>query len=396
MTRENGLPIEEKWIEVDLDALAYNYQEIRQKIAPTVKLLGVVKADAYGHGAVEVSRKLAALGVDMLGVTTPEEGRALREAQISVPILVFGAFLPEEAAHYARYDLTATVASREAVDWLKQAAEEYACRIKVHLKVETGMGRFGLWPEEVVAVAREVIAIPSLYLEGVYSHLATAMWQDKSYSLKQFALFQKTCLELEKAGCQGLIKHIANSAAVLELPEMHLDMVRVGTLLYGQASAPRMEKLISLKDPWSLKAKVIYLKNLPTGHTAGYGRVFKAKRPTVLAILPVGFVDGIQMEPVLKPASMLDLVKGMAKLLLRYLGYEKIGVPIQFPQGVGRIVGKVGMQLIMVDISELEGISVGTIARIPARRTAVNPCIPKVFFEKGQMKDNTERKKMGV
>lgn len=396
MTQENSLPIEAKWIEVDLDALENNYREIRQKLAPEVKLLGVVKADAYGHGAVEVSRKLAALGVDMLGVTTPEEGRALREGQVSVPILVFGAFLPEEAAYYARYDLTATVACREAVDWLKQAAEEYDCLIKVHLKVETGMGRFGLWPQEVVAVAREVSATPGLYLEGVYSHLATAMWQDKSYSRKQFRIFTKTCAELEETGCKGLIKHIANSAAVLELPEMHLDMVRVGTLLYGQAPAPRMEKLINLKDSWSLKAKVIYIKNLPAGHTAGYGRVFKAKKPTTLAILPVGFVDGIQMEPVFKPASLLDLLKGMAKLLLRYLGYQKIGAPIRFPQGIGRIVGKVGMQLIMVDISEVEGVAVGTIARIPARRTAVNPCIPKVFFEKGQMKDKTDRRKMGV
>ncbi len=396
MTLENSLPIEARWIEVDLDALENNYREIRQKLAPAVKMLGVVKADAYGHGAVEVSRKLAALGVDMLGVTTPEEGRALREEQVSVPILVFGAFLPEEAAHYARYDLTATVASPKAVDWLKQAAEEYDCRIKVHLKVETGMGRFGLWPQEVVAVAREISATPGLFLEGVYSHLAAAMWQDKSYSRKQFQIFAKACTELEEAGCKGLIKHIANSAAVLELPEMHLDMVRVGTLLYGQAPAPWMEKLINLKESWSLKAKVIYIKNLPAGHTAGYGRVFKAKRPTTLAILPVGFVDGIQMEPVLKPASLFDLFKGMAKLLLRYFGYQKIGDPIRFPQGIGRIVGKVGMQLIMVDISGVEGVAVGTIARIPARRTAVNPCIPKVFFERGQMMDKTERRKMGV
>jgi len=389
MTQEN-MPNDSRWVEVDLDAIASNYQQIRQIIGPQVKLLGVVKADAYGHGAVEVSRKLTGLGADMLGVTTPEEGRVLREAKITAPILVFGAFLPEEAVYYARYGLTATVASREAVGWLREAAAASACRINVHLKVETGMGRFGLWPEEVVAVAREISALPELCLEGVYSHLATAMWKDKSYARKQFAIFQKVCASLEEAGIQGLVKHLANSAAILELPEMHLDMVRAGTLLYGQAPVPRLAQKISLKDSWSLKAKVIYVKTLPAGHTAGYGRTFKARRTTTLAVLPVGFMDGIQVEPVLKPAGLLDLIKGMAKLLLRYCGYQKLGSPVQFPQGAGRIAGKVEMQLLMVDVSGLEGVTVGTVASIPARRTAVNAGIRRVYLENGQMLERRE------
>lgn len=373
-----------KWVEVDLEAIEHNYRQIRQKIAPEVKLLGVVKADAYGHGAVEVSRLLSAAGVDMLGVTTVEEGRALREAGIRTPILVFGAFLPEEAFLFAEFNLTATVASPEAVEWLKKAAAETRTIIKVQLKVETGLGRFGIWPREVVTVAQEIGAVPGLQLEGVYSHLATAMWRNNRYALKQFRIFQQVCAELEQAGIKGLVRHIANSAVLLKLPEMHLDMVRVGTLLYGQAPVPSLQKGLALKEAWRFKVKVIYIKKLPAGHSVGYGRTFRAKRPTTIAILPVGFTDGVQVEPVLKPAGFSDFVKGAVKLLLRYLGRTKFEGPVRFPKGTGRIIGKVGMQLTTVDITGLEGIEVGTAAILPARRTVVNPCIPKVYLHEKQ------------
>ena len=367
------------WVEVDLGAIQHNYREIRRRIKPEVKILGVVKADAYGHGAIAISRALEELGVEMLGVTTPEEGRRLRQAGITTPILVFSPFLPEEAASFVDFDLTATIASFEAIHWLGEAAEKRNRIIKVHLKVETGMGRFGFWPEEVVAAAQEIRQTSGLFLEGIYSHLATAMWKNKKYCYRQFGIFRETCEELERAGIGGLLKHMANSAAVLELPEMQLDMVRVGTLLYGQAPVPYMEKNLKLKDSWNLKAKVIYIRKLPTGQTAGYGRTFKASKPVLVAILPLGFVDGIQVEPLLKPANLLDVVKGIAKLVLRYFGYQKLSPLVQFPGGTGRVIGKVGMQLTMVDVSAVQGIAVGTVACLPARRTAIRADIPKVY-----------------
>lgn len=376
----------DSWIEVNLDALKNNYFVIRRKIGTTVKLLGVVKANAYGHGLVEVSQCLEKMGIDMLGVTSLEEGKELRQAGISVPIIVFSSFLPEEAVSFLQFDLTATIASREAIQWLQQVLEkETGKTIKVHLKVETGMGRFGFWPEEVVAVAEEIRAVPGLLLEGVYSHLATAMWKDKSFSLTQFKLFQQVCADLEKAGIKGLIRHIANSAAIVELPEMHLDMVRAGTVLYGQYSSLQMEKNLKLKDSWALKAKVIYIRDLPRGYTVGYGRTFKASKAIPVAVLPVGFMEGIQVEPILKPASFLDLLKGIAKLILRYFGYAPLRPPVFFPGGAGRIIGKVGMKVIMVDVSGVKDIQVGTVACIPARRTAVGSGIPRVYLEDGRV-----------
>ena len=188
------------WVEVDLGALQHNYRVIREKIGPQVKLLGVVKADAYGLGAVEVSKVLEAQGIDMLAVTSAAEGQQLREAGIKTPILVFRPFLPEEISVMARWNLTATVASREAILSLKEWLEEHGGTINLHLKVETGMGRYGFWPEEAVVAAQEIMSIPGLFLEGVYSHLATAMWKNKAYCRKQFQIFQETCANLEKQG----------------------------------------------------------------------------------------------------------------------------------------------------------------------------------------------------
>lgn len=371
------------WVEVDLGALQHNYRVIREKIGPQVKLLGVVKADAYGLGAVEVSKVLEAQGIDMLAVTSAAEGQQLREAGIKTPILVFRPFLPEEISVMARWNLTATVASREAILSLKEWLEEHGGTINLHLKVETGMGRYGFWPEEAVVAAQEIMSIPGLFLEGVYSHLATAMWKNKAYCRKQFQIFQETCANLEKAGIKGLIKHIANSAAIIELPEMHLDMVRAGTLLYGQYPNAPVKKGINfnLKDTWSFKAKVVYIRELPQGHSVGYGRTFRARRSLPVAVLPVGYVDGVQLEPLFKPATFLDFLKGAAKLLLTYVGWEKFRAPVQFPGGKGRIIGKVGMQLTMVDVSEVKDLTVGTIASVPVHRTAINSAIPKVYKE---------------
>ena len=370
-----------RWVEVDLGALKYNYRAIREKIGPQVKLLGVVKADAYGLGAVEVSKVLEGAGIDMLAVTSAAEGQQLREAGITVPILVFRPFIPEEVSVIARGNLTATIASREAISFLKEWLETHGGTITIHLKVETGMGRYGFWPEEAVAAAQEILSIPGLLLEGVYSHLATAMWKNKDYSRQQFRVFQETCDDIEKAGINGLIKHIANSAAIVELPEMHLDMVRAGTLLFGQYPDLQLEKVINLKDTWSFKAKVINIRELPQGHSVGYGRTFKARRPLPVAVLPIGYVDGVQLEPLLKPASFLDLLKGTVKLFLTYVGWDKFRAPVQFPGGEGRIIGKVGMQLTMVEVSGVKDLVVGTTACVPVRRTAINSAIPKVYRE---------------
>lgn len=370
-----------RWVRIDLAAIKHNYYQIRARLKPQVRLLAVVKGDAYGHGAVEVSRTLEQLGADMLGVTTVAEGLELRGKGLKAPILVFSPFLPEEATGIVEHDLTATIASVEAIDWLGTAAQGQTRKIPVHLKVETGMGRTGLWPEELGSAVSALAKYPELDLVGVYTHLATATWTDASYTNQQFKLFEQTITQLATLGYPGILKHIANSAALLSYPQMQLDMVRTGTLLYGQYPAPHLEKVISLKDPWSFQVRVSYIRELPAGHSVGYGRTYTTTQPTRVAVIPVGFSDGLQMEPVLRPVNLLEVIKGSAKLMLQYLGHSRMDVPVFFPTGRGRIIGKVGMQLSMVDITGLPDIQIGTVASIPLRRTAVNPLIAKVFVD---------------
>jgi len=383
-----------RWVEVDLDAIAHNYRQIKARVGDDVAILSVVKADAYGHGAAAVARLLEALGTRMLGVTTVAEGKSLREQGIAAPILVFGPFLPEEADDIAAADLTATVAEREALRHLERAALARNKTIRVHLKIETGLGRTGLWPQEVPEVAEKIRNAPALLLEGVYSHLATAAWRNKKHSLRQFQIFMKVIEDLERAGITGLIRHIANSAAMADLPQMRLDMVRAGTILYGQAPGPGGVEPLELRDTWSLKARVIYVRELPPGHGVGYGRNFVTPRRTRVAVLPVGFADGFRVEPVAKPAGLKELGIGIIKLVLQFFNSRLVNQPVLFDGGAAYIIGKAGMQMTMADITGLPGIEVGSVARLPARRTAVSPLINKVYLGGGDFDD--EEKSQGA
>ncbi|PKM87032.1 MAG: alanine racemase [Firmicutes bacterium HGW-Firmicutes-12] len=379
-----------KWVEIHLDAIEHNYLQVRQRLDDKTRLLGVVKADAYGHGALEVARVLEKMGVDMLGVTTVEEGCQLRENQISIPILVFAPFLPDEVEKIISYDLTVTVAAKEQIEWLKQALlsnspDINSPDIKVHLKVETGMGRTGFMPAEITEAAREVLAVPGLILEGVYSHFATAMWKNKRYAKLQLKLFQETLQKLEQAGINELVKHISNSAAILDLPEAQLDMVRTGTLLYGQVPSPRHEGMLELMDPWLFKARIIHLRELPAGYGVGYGRTYKTTRKTMVAILPIGFMDGFQMEPVLKPAGFWELLKGGIKQFLYYINHPLVTPSVLLPGGGARIIGKVGMQLTMINVTGIKGAEIGTEVRIPVRRTAVSLAVPRLYLQDSKL-----------
>lgn len=373
-----------KWIEVDLSAVKNNLGEIRKKVGPHVKIMGVVKADAYGLGALETSRVLAANEADMLAVTTVEEGLELRGGGISCPILVLGPFLPQEAFDMAKAKLTATVASLEQITWLAEASALSKEKIAVHLKIETGMGRLGFIPEQAAEAAKRINALPGLALEGIYTHLATAMWKKQKYVRQQCGMFQNAVHNLETAGITGLIRHIASSAALISLPDLHLDMVRAGTLLYGQPPLSGITGGMALRDPWTFKTRVVYLKELPPGHGVGYGRTYVTKRRTRVAVIPAGFFDGLSVEPVFRPVNLAETGKGIVKIVLQYLGHPRMAIPVLFAGGTGRVIGKVGMQLSMVDVTGIDGVEVGSEAILPVRRTVAGKTIPRIYTaEKG-------------
>jgi alanine racemase len=333
------------WAEIDLDALAGNISEARRLTSPTAKIMAVVKANGYGHGAVEVSRTVLAGGADWLGVARLDEGLTLREAGIGAPILILGYLPPEQSADLVRSSLSQAVYTSDMALALAAAASAEGTRAKVHLKIDTGMGRIG-WVAGPGAV-REILILARnrhLEIEGIFTHFASADLADKGYTKEQLAKFTGLIEELRRNGLEIPIKHAANSAALMEMPETHLDMVRAGIILYGLYPSEEVDRSrIKLRPVMSLKAKVAFVKKVPAGFKVSYGCTYTTENETVIATLPLGYADGY---------SRLLSSKGCALLHGR----------------LAPVVGRVCMDQIMVDVGHIPGIAAGDEAVLIGRQ----------------------------
>jgi alanine racemase len=367
-----------RWVRVDLGAIAHNVTQVSRLLEPRVKLLAVVKADGYGHGAVQVARVALAHGASMLGVTHPEEGIILRESGITAPILVFRPLLPGEEEVVLEYRLTPSLSSFEQAKLLAAAAQRRDSQVAVHWKIETGMGRTGFTPASFRNCLDRLLALPGLIWEGIYTHFAAAAG-DREFTYHQFRQFADLLQSLESKGIKFPLRHVCNSAATLLYPEMHLDMVRVGTLLYGQFPAGIKKAPIELEDTWSFWTRVIHLQQVPRGSTVGYGRTYRVSRDTVLAVLPVGYHDGFGVDVFPRPAGLLDLAKLLVKIAGSYFGLPWGYAHVQINGKSAPVVGRVGMELTCVDVSLIPGVSVGTPVLLPARRAVLSEKIPRVY-----------------
>ncbi len=286
------------WAEISLGNLEHNYRALRA-CAPDSRFLGVVKANAYGHGAVPVARKLEELGADYLAVACLNEAMELRQAGIRMPILILGATPPELAGLVADYDVTQTVFTLALARALSQAAGERGKRAKIHIKVDTGMSRLGLLDHDPRQAARQVQALctlPNLEAEGIFTHFANADG-DEAYTMLQFTRFLDTLEELESKYQQKFkIRHCAASAAVLNYPCTHLDMVRPGVALYGHAPDPSCAGLeeLDLRPVMTLKSRVSAVRDLPGDTPVSYGCIQKVgAQGGRVAVLPIGYADGL-------------------------------------------------------------------------------------------------------
>ncbi|MFQ5812334.1 MAG: alanine racemase [Anaerolineae bacterium] len=280
------------WAEVDLDAIAHNTRELKRHVGEKTQLMAVVKANGYGHGAVPVAETALDNGASRLTVNRAVEGVQLRQAGITAPILILGYTLPAQAEAIVRWDLTPTVNTPEQAQALSATASHQGKVIPIHIKIDTGLGRFGLLPEEVVGFIQAVSALHNLVLEGVYTHFALADAADKTYTLKQFETYLEVVKRLEEAGFTIPIKHVANCAAALDLPETHLDMVRCGIALYGLRPSNEVEPTIPLRPAMALKSQVARVRTLPAGSSISYGCTYTTSEPTRVALVPVGYGDG--------------------------------------------------------------------------------------------------------
>ena len=277
------------WAEVDLDALQANVRALKAWVGPKVELIAVVKANAYGHGALPVARAALAAGATRLAVHRLEEGIALRQGGITAPILLLGYVPVAAAVQVVRHRLTPTVITREFAEALAACASG---PYPVHIKVDTGMGRYGVMPEEALDFARALCSMDKLVIEGIYTHFATADETETGFMQRQFKVFMDVLSALREAGISPPLRHACNSAAMLRFREAHLDAVRPGIALYGMAPSTAWPSPVTLQPVLTLKSRVTRLRTLPAGSSVGYGRTFIARRPTRVALVPVGYGDG--------------------------------------------------------------------------------------------------------
>jgi len=296
------------WAEIDLKAIAANVGELRRLTAPGARLMAVVKANAYGHGAVEVARTALANGAEWLGVARLGEAIRLRQAGLDAPLLVFGFTPPPDAGKLMEFNLRQSVYSLATARQYSSAAVARGSRIKVHLKVDTGMGRLGLVPaalagnsegdaagSELVREATAMAGLPGIDAEGIFTHFAASDSADKSSATRQLALFHDVIDRLRAHGLDFPIRHAANSGALMELPDSHLDLVRPGIALYGLAPSPEVDMTrVHLKPAMKLKARIIHLKSVPSGFSVSYGMTYRTPGPTVIATVPAGYADGFR------------------------------------------------------------------------------------------------------
>lgn len=285
-------PTTHSWLEVDLAAIHHNVRTLKRFLGPHRCLWAVVKANAYGHGAVPVSKESLEAGADGLAVSCLIEAAELRRAGISAPILLLTASEPRAAPWTVRLDLMQTACADDTMQALSRAAQRLGRPAKVHLKIDTGMGRLGVSPERAAPFAALIQSLPGLSLEGVFSHLATAESEDTTYAWTQFERFQQAVQQITAAGINPGRRHLANSAATLRFPEMRLDGVRTGMLIHGLLpNAPDSEPL-DLRPALTWKTSLSFLHRLPAGSPISYGSTYVTPRESLVGVLPLGYADG--------------------------------------------------------------------------------------------------------
>ncbi len=296
--------------------------------------MAVVKADGYGHGALPVSQAALSSGADCLAVAIPEEGQELRAGGITCPILVFGLIQASEAWKSVTAGLAQTVCSVDLVEALDQESRNHGVKTTVHIKVDTGMGRIGLAPDQVVEFAHRVVSSPNLILGGVYSHFSCADELDKDFSYGQLERFQGVLNALHAAGISVSLRHMANSAGVLDIPEAHFDMVRPGIMTYGLYPSAEVSHSVLLRPAMRFVTRACQVKSVDAGTPIGYGATYVTNRKTTVATIPVGYADGYRR-----------LLSNKGEVVVR---------GIRAP-----LLGRVAMDMCMIDVTAIPDVQPG-------------------------------------
>lgn len=278
-------------VEVDLGRLSENFKAIRQKVG-AAKIMPMLKANAYGHGLVEVARLMQTLGTDYLGVAVLEEGILLREQGITTPILVCGGIMGNQIPYFIQHDLTITASSIEKLQQIDQTAAALGVKARVHLKIDTGMERVGVHYYSASGLLETALQCRHCEIEGIYSHFANADAVDLSSARLQLARFNEVLQFFTEHGLPLPMRHMANSAAILQLPESYFEMVRPGILLYGVYPSREVQRTVAVRPALTWKSHVVYFKVVKPGHPVSYGSTWQSEHMVRLVTVPVGYGDG--------------------------------------------------------------------------------------------------------
>ena len=324
---------------VNLAALAHNLSRIKRYLSPGCEVMAVVKANAYGHGALETAQALTCQGIGRFAVASLDEGIALRQAGLSASIVVLGALFEKQVSDLVAHRLTPVVSDGRILPSLAKAACTHPTPYPIHLKVETGMGRLGFSPEELLSLLDNPILRSPLQVEGMMTHLADADGKDSTFTERQLGAFRAVLEQIRERGVTLPLVHTANSAAIVRFPDAHYSLVRPGIMLYGYHTLPATVPTPDLRPVLSLRTTIVQLRTIPRGGTVSYNGTFVATRLTRIAVLPIGYADGYSRR-------------------LSHRG----SVLIQGRRAP--IVGLVCMDMIMVDVTDLASVQVGEIVTL--------------------------------
>ena len=313
-------------LEIDLEQISSNYTAIRKQVGQTI-VMPIVKANAYGHGLVRVGQHLQKIGATMLGVAFLEEGILLREAGVTLPILVLGGILGSQVPLFLEHDLTITASSVVKLEHIEEAAKKMGIKAKVHLKIDTGMERIGVHYYSAESLLEASLSSKHIHIEGIFSHFANSDSSDLSSARMQLERFDEVTSFFEKRSVATPLRHMANSGAILQLPKAWMDIVRPGIMLYGVYPASAVEKSIEINPALSWTSRLVYFKVVRANHPVSYGSTWKSKKDTRVVTVPVGYGDGYFRS-----------MSGTAHVLIGKKGYP--------------VVGTITMDQIMVDIGQ--------------------------------------------
>ena len=373
------------WVEISKSALKYNLQQLKKKVGPEIKIIAVVKSNAYGHGLIGVS-KIIAPKIDMLAVISIEEALELRKAKIKKPLLIMSRLPDDRLAEAIKMDISLTVFDKENVQDISKIARKLRKQAKIHLKVDTGMGRLGLLPDDLLNFVKFVKKLPKIEIEGIFSHFALADLAEQSYVRKQLRKFQLILNEIGRQGISIPLIHLANSAALISFPESYMNCVRPGIAIYGlnPSTDKKFNIPFKLKPVLTWKAKIIQIKVLSKGSCISYGCTFKTKKRTKVAVIPCGYYEGYDRLLSNPPTGK---EKGKGEVLIRgkkckVLGRICMNFFVTDVSGISKV--KVGDEVVLIGRQGREEITADEIAKKIGTInyevvTRINPLIPRIY-----------------